>query len=404
MAFPTSRASCAMKNTTFELDCLYLFTFNMFFLLKAEIGFPKVLASLCLNGCLLATQHGINCQGDPIACALLILYIIAAAGTYYIYFGIVMEKFDSDLHSDRMLDQRLSSKVKSSLERIRDNETAQQLSLMYGQMAHDIGTPLSALSMGVELLEFEYRNSVEICEAWKEFEETIDALHASIAIIAILRQAMLDAAKQNSEISAVPSLEPIDITDLLSKQAFAILKQLVSKKTDLAVSWSVDEALQSVKIVSARNWILDMLLNLCSNAVKFTPNGFITISARHSATSSKDMVMFEVADSGKGVPPEKIDSLFTKFSQMQTNGGGTGLGLYSVKAKAELLGGYAGFSSGKNNTGSIFYFAVPFVPEIVSDHFLDLKLSFTFIFFFLFLSKLHTLCMDECKLYCLYSL
>ena len=85
-----------------------------------------------------------------------------------------------------------------------------------------------------------------------------------------------------------------------------------------------------------RERILQILLNLLSNSVKFTPQqGQITIRA----SSDDDHLKLEVCDNGIGIPLEKQKNIFTKFYQVNNQINGTGLGLAISKQLIELHGG-----------------------------------------------------------------
>jgi signal transduction histidine kinase/ActR/RegA family two-component response regulator len=107
-----------------------------------------------------------------------------------------------------------------------------------------------------------------------------------------------------------------------------------------------------------------VLLNLISNAIKFTESG--TIRIRMSVKQELDegvLVLFEVEDSGIGIAPEQRDILFTAFSQADQSTtrrfGGTGLGLSISKKLVELMGGEIGVQS-EPGLGATFWFTLPF--------------------------------------------
>ena len=91
-----------------------------------------------------------------------------------------------------------------------------------------------------------------------------------------------------------------------------------------------------------------ILLNLISNAIKFTTVGQVTVRVSHSQDNAK-ILRFEVQDSGVGIPPEKLNSLFHAFSQInrydQHNNGGAGLGLAISRKLTHLMGGTIGVHS-----------------------------------------------------------
>jgi signal transduction histidine kinase len=103
-----------------------------------------------------------------------------------------------------------------------------------------------------------------------------------------------------------------------------------------------------------------IIQNLVNNAIKFTEQGVVRISARHLVEA--DSIELRVADSGIGIPPEKLESIFEMFQQADSSAsrkyGGVGLGLYIVKKFAELLGGSVTVQS-KLAEGSTFIVTLP---------------------------------------------
>ncbi|MFN7751018.1 MAG: ATP-binding protein [Pseudomonadota bacterium] len=109
--------------------------------------------------------------------------------------------------------------------------------------------------------------------------------------------------------------------------------------------------------------IRQMLVNLVSNAVKFTDSGEVRVEVKTTGSSPQgDRLEFAVIDTGPGVPEEKRDLLFRPFSQVDSSVtrrfGGTGLGLWIVRNVAEALGGLADYSSVEGQ-GARFWFQVP---------------------------------------------
>jgi len=107
-----------------------------------------------------------------------------------------------------------------------------------------------------------------------------------------------------------------------------------------------------------------ILLNLINNALKFTHNGEVVVTAKLiSLIDKKAQIYFEIKDNGIGIPQDKIESVFDSFSQgsidINRKYGGTGLGLTIVKKLVNLLGGDIKLKS-KVKEGSSFSFELPF--------------------------------------------
>lgn len=118
----------------------------------------------------------------------------------------------------------------------------------------------------------------------------------------------------------------------------------------------------SPQIVADRDKMEQILHNLVSNAIKYSPDGgTITVGA----TDEGDKVRFAVTDQGMGIPPEHIDKIFQRFHRVHQGDsqrvGGTGIGLFLVKSLVEAHGGIIWVESALG-TGSTFYFTIPKQP------------------------------------------
>jgi signal transduction histidine kinase len=116
------------------------------------------------------------------------------------------------------------------------------------------------------------------------------------------------------------------------------------------------------EMVGDETKIKQILFNLMSNAAKFTSNGHVSFAAHQIERNGKLWIEFRVADTGIGMPPEKIKNLFDPFVQadesIATQYGGTGLGLALTKRLCQVLGGGIQMSS-ELNVGTIFVVNLP---------------------------------------------
>jgi signal transduction histidine kinase len=108
----------------------------------------------------------------------------------------------------------------------------------------------------------------------------------------------------------------------------------------------------------AQRSILD---NLVTNALRFTAEGG---TVKLEARERKDAVLFFVRDSGRGIEPERLPSIFARFG---STGGGTGLGLALVRRLVESMGGQVSVES-VMGSGTVFSFTLPSAAAAISRH------------------------------------
>jgi len=138
---------------------------------------------------------------------------------------------------------------------------------------------------------------------------------------------------------------------------------------ELTLIWNYRNDLPSTR--TDRDKLKHILQNLIANAIKFTPQGSINVSAGYRA--EEKIVEFKVADTGIGIPKELLASIFERFRQLDASNtrtyGGVGLGLFIVKRFTEMLGGTITVESAPE-MGSTFTLILPIVPpaQNYGDH------------------------------------
>ena len=132
--------------------------------------------------------------------------------------------------------------------------------------------------------------------------------------------------------------------------------QAKAKEGNVALLAEVPPEVATVETDSAK--LKQVIINLVGNALKFTKQGQVAISAE----ARDDRLVFRVADTGIGIPPDKIDSLFTEFKQtdatIASEYGGTGLGLAITRQFIEMHGGRIWVES-EPGKGATFIFEIP---------------------------------------------
>ena len=138
----------------------------------------------------------------------------------------------------------------------------------------------------------------------------------------------------------------------------------LAAKNENRVEVNCDAAIGSLHADQMR--LRQALLNLMSNANKFTERGTIAVDARHGQENGRDWVTIAVADTGIGMTPEQMGKLFEEFSQAEASTarkyGGTGLGLAISKRFCQMMGGDITVES-EPGKGSMFTVRLPASAE-----------------------------------------
>jgi signal transduction histidine kinase len=239
-------------------------------------------------------------------------------------------------------------------------EAARAKSQFLANMSHELRTPLTAiLGFSDGLLELVEDEGVEALATDPNSVQWIDNIRkAGRHLLAVIND-LLDLAKlEAGKFSLV--LSAFDLAPLL-REVVATVTPLVAKNGNVLRA-EVPDGLGELYADATR--VKQVLLNLLSNACKFTRQGVIGLEVSRDTVSGRDQVSFRVSDTGIGMTPAQLSKLFQPFEQVhnpQLQCGGTGLGLVISRRFCRMLGGDVTVES-EPGKGSVFTVRLPASP------------------------------------------
>ncbi|MEZ0368901.1 MAG: ATP-binding protein [Candidatus Sericytochromatia bacterium] len=244
--------------------------------------------------------------------------------------------------------------VEADLQRARDAAEAanQAKSMFLANMSHELRTPLNAILGYTELLQEEV------------LEQDLSGLNHDLEIIHSESRHLLELISDILDLSKIEAgkmelvIESFAIAPLLEELGHTVATQIGKQGNAFQLKLAPD--LGSMRSDQAK--LRQSLLNLLSNAAKFTRNGSVTLEAHREQRNGRDWVVFQVADTGIGISPAQQLRLFQPFTQADSSTtrkyGGTGLGLALTRRFCEMLGGEVMVRSAPEQ-GSIFSIRLP---------------------------------------------
>lgn len=214
-------------------------------------------------------------------------------------------------------------------------------------ISHEIRTPLNAI-VGFSQLIAEVENPEDKAEFCRIIQENNDRLLHLV-------NELLDLSKIEANM-VVFNLQPIGMNELLKTVYDSFILRC---PTDVQL---VNESLDTEHYIYAdKNRTVQIISNLIDNALKYTKYGSIRIGYKQVG----DYIEIYTTDTGKGIKPELLDSIFSRFVKADENVHGTGLGLSICKMLVEKMGGQIGVKS-ELGKGTTFKFTLPAFKD--NDH------------------------------------
>jgi signal transduction histidine kinase len=237
-------------------------------------------------------------------------------------------------------------------------EASENKSSFLSSMSHELRTPLNAI---IGLTDMMVGNAARF--GTEKAQEPLRRVHnAGTHLLGLINQ-VLDLSKiEAGKLELAP--ESVALAPLID-EVIGTAQQLASQNQNRLVV-EVEQNLGTVMVDPMR--LRQILLNLLSNACKFTKQGEVTLRARRILDGG-DTIELAVADTGIGMTPEQLGRLFQEFSQAEASTakkyGGTGLGLAITRKLARMMGGDITVAS-EPGKGSVFTVRLP--GGASSDH------------------------------------
>ena len=234
---------------------------------------------------------------------------------------------------------------------VRLEEISRLKSDFLANMSHELRTPMNAIIGFSELLA-----ETPLAEEQLDYTKTITQSATSLLTLIndILDLAKIEAGKL--ELERLP-FELVEVIDNV-----AAMFKIPAREKGVTVTCKIDSRIPK-RIMGDSNRLRQVLVNLAGNAMKFTEQGGIDIRVDYEREAAGQIVgRFSVHDSGIGIPADRVEAIFEKFTQADGSTtrkyGGTGLGLAICLQLVELMGGHLAVES-ELGKGSTFYFVIP---------------------------------------------
>ncbi len=230
-------------------------------------------------------------------------------------------------------------------------ELEKRISDFYSMISHELRTPVS--SINASLLALEDGSVTKLSPPGAKLVKI--ALSNCKRLIGLINNILdwkkLQAGKFKLQLQPWPAEEIID-TVIQEITPVAVLRKIKLEK----------QIVSTTKIVMDPDRIAEVLTNLVSNAIKFSPDGTTVSITLECGDSTCSRIKYSVSDKGCGIASENMSKLFLQFQQLDSSErrpkAGTGLGLAICRAIVELHRGQIGVES-KPNEGSTFWFSLP---------------------------------------------
>jgi PAS domain S-box-containing protein len=222
-------------------------------------------------------------------------------------------------------------------------------SVFLANMSHELRTPLNAVIGYTELITEDAKDF-----GYDEIQPDLDRIHTAANHLLSLINDILDLSKIEAGRHEIV-WETFELSGLIDDAVSNVEPNIRKNNNKLVID--CDEKLGVIRADHIK--VRQILINLLSNAAKFTNDGEVRLEVRRESTDLGEQFVFNITDTGIGIPQDKLEELFNPFTQADSSTtreyGGTGLGLTITKHFCQMMGGKISASSvtGQGSTFSV---------------------------------------------------
>ncbi|WP_286909761.1 sensor histidine kinase [Clostridium sp. UBA1652] len=284
----------------------------------------------------------------------------------FIYLKTKAIKLEKDNNELRLKVEKLENKIildENEYKKL-NNDNNEFISLV----SHEFRTPLTSIMGFTKIIKKKFSRHVIPALEDKKLMESNEKLSYQVELIKGNLEIIISESERLAlMIENILDTTKIDFGNELGKCEKLSIETIINKVILSTYSLIGERDIEVVDLIEANipyvygdeHKIMQILINLLSNAFKFTNEGEIVISAKRQ---DKEFIIIEVKDSGIGIPEKYQNLIFNKFKQVESKDGdkpkGTGLGLYITKNLVKQHGGTIGVRNNETK-GCCFFFTLP---------------------------------------------
>ena len=264
------------------------------------------------------------------------------------YFVIIIALALSSVQYNKRLRER-EKEIRVQYDKLKEADKAQKEFINVA--AHELRTPIQPVIGLSDILHSKIKDSKQ--------RELLDVVIRNAKRLQRLSEDILDVTRIESQ-TLILNKEKFNLNDIISNAIQDHKNEIEKTNGSLKLLYENEEKEDDNIIVEAdRIRLSQVISNLIRNAIKFTKEGIILITARKDNSNNNNQVIISVKDTGSGIDPEILPRLFSKFATKSFEG--TGLGLFISKSIIEDHGGRIWAENNADGKGATFSFSIPII-------------------------------------------